>query len=351
MSDSAFPASRASGRWWLVLIALMVLSAALYLRPRTVEVATFDGRTMGTSYRVRLAAGRSADSITHLQRGVDSVLTAVNAGMSTYDPTSELSRINDVATLAPIPISRDLALVLATSLRVHRESGGSFDVTVQPLVEAWGFGPEALPGVKPSEAALDEIRQYIGSDKMTLDGTTLTKMHPRVAIDLSAVAKGFGVDRVSDWLAEHGEPGHLVEIGGELRARGRRPDGEPYRVGIEEPRPTGRAVRLVLQVEGKGLATSGNYRNFFVMDGEEYAHTINPVTGWPVKHEMLSASVLHDTCTLADAWATALMVAGPERAWALAEANNLDVLLLIAGTDGTVTERATPGFAARIIRE
>lgn len=347
---------RRAPRWWLVLAALVGLSAWLYLRPVRASDGplVFDGATMGTTYRVVLGgraggARVSAEQLRVLQRGVDSLLVAVNASMSTYDASSELSRFNARTDTTAIPISAPLAEVLRVSLAVHAASDGAFDVTVGPLVDAWGFGPAARPAESLPPAVRDSLRGVVGSALLELRGESLRKRDPRVRIDLSAVAKGYAVDMVSDWLSANGAADHLVEIGGEMQARGRNVRGEPFRVGIEDPDPDRRRVRFALALSDRALASSGNYRNFVELDGVRYAHTIDPVSGAPVQHTLLAVSVLHARCADADAWATALMVVGPERAWALAEANDLDVGLLISTGPGEVSERFSDGFRAAVL--
>jgi FAD:protein FMN transferase len=335
-----------------VLLLLLGLSVFTYWRdPRAVvEARSFSGETMGTTYRVVLGASGPDIPLSAVQASVDSLLRAVNASMSTYDPASELSRINAGADTGAVELSPALAGVLREALDVYRASGGRFDVTVGPLVDAWGFGAAERPSTPLTAAALDSIRAFVGSDKLVLRGDTLVRRDPRVRIDLSAIAKGYGVDAVSDLLLARGVTDHLVEIGGELRARGQNLQGEAFRVGIEEPDPERIQVRLAVALSDRALATSGNYRNYYDVDGVRYVHTLDPVSGRPVRHTLLAASVLHAECSLADAWATALMAAGPDSAWALAQANSLDVLLLVDGGEGQVTERATPGFEAAIRR-
>lgn len=351
-----------SRRRLVMLLALVGLSAYMYLRPAGSAEAPreFGGSTMGTTWSVVLGeyAGEALQddgaswqrAVDALQRDVDSLLRDVNAVMSTYDSTSELSRLNASASVDSVPVSAELAQVLRQSLGVYEASGGYFDVTVGPLVDVYGFGPAARPDSAPSDALLDSLRAFVGSDKLRLGAGVVQKLHPSVRIDLSAIAKGYGVDRVSDLLLERGFANHLVEIGGELRARGRNVRGEPFRVGIEEPDPDAVRVRLAVELADRALASSGNYRNFYERDGVRYVHTLDPVSGRPVQHTLLAVSVLHSECSLADAWATALMAAGPERAWTLAQDNSLDVLLLLDGGDGTVRERMTPGFEAAVRR-
>jgi len=178
----------------------------------------------------------------------------------------------------------------------------------------------------------------------------VAKAHPKLRVDLSAIAKGYAVDRVSAALLARGERNHLVDIGGELTARGFNAAGEPFRVGVEAPDPQQRRVLHTIALSDRSIASSGNYRNFYVVAGKRYAHTIDPATGRPVQHPLVAVSVLHQRCAIADAWATALMAAGPERAWALVERHHLDAMLLIEGLDGGIEEHATASFEATLLR-
>jgi FAD:protein FMN transferase len=345
-----FGLKSASRRWWVLLLALIGLTWWLYSGPRTGDDSSagrISGSTMGTTYSVVLGGDPGPSELAALGGAVEAVLAEIDASMSTWDPDSELSRLNDHRSDAPVTVSEDLAAVLQMALVVHEASEGVFDVTVGPLVNAWGFGPDGRPERELDDATLSALRERVGSTKLELVGTRLRKLQPAVEIDLSAIAKGHAVDRVAALLEERGHRDYLVEIGGELRGRGRNVAGHPFRVGIEEPTPDRRAVRAIVELDGLALATSGNYRNFFERDGRRYVHTIDPSTGRPVTHNLLSVSVLHERCALADAWATALLAAGPERAWALAQRADLEVLLLISGERGEIVQRATPGFAAR----
>lgn len=348
--SAPFSIRQASARWW-VLLALLALGfvAAYFGRSAPSAPARIEGRTMGTTWSVLLDGPRPAARLEALRSEVETLLVEINASMSTYDPESELSRFNRLRSTAPVEISKPLAEVMALSLDVSRRSGGTFDVTVGPLVEAWGFGRRGRVEHLPDDAEVARLLTHVGADQLVLADRTLAKRHPEVEVDLSAVAKGDAVDRVSELLLSRGEPSHLVEIGGELRARGRSAQGTPFRVGIEEPEPGQRALRLAVALDNRALASSGNYRNHFTRDGRRFAHTLDPRTGRPVQHPLLAVSVLHDRCAAADAWATALLAAGPEQAWAMATAQELDVLLLVEGPEGAVVQRATPGFERALL--
>ncbi len=333
-----FSLSQAAPRWWVMLFVLVVASVALYTSSGNGGAATsiIDGPTMGTRYRV-VVAGPVADRKA-LRATVEGKLDRVVALMSTYEPSSELSRFNASESLEPFAVTEETREVLAIAREVASRSGGAFDATVGPLVNAYGFGPDGRPEAPPSDAEINEILTYVGSDRWQLEGARVRKMHPKVRIDLSAVAKGYAVDQVAEALTEAGYDDFLVEVGGEVRVRGTKAGGEPFRVGIEEPKEDSRKVYAALELRDASLATSGNYRTFYVEDGVRYVHTIDPKSGKPVAHRLLSASVLHESCARADAWATALMAAG-DRAWELARENDLDVLLLYAAPDGAIEER------------
>lgn len=300
---------------------------------------------MGTTWSVLLGGSPPRDRLAALRSDVEALLDELDAIASTWKPDSELSRFNRLRGTEPVPISAPLAELIALSLDVSRRSHGSFDITVGPLVEAWGFGRSGRPDVLPDGTELVRLRGRIGWEKLVLDGHTLSKRDPELELDLSAVAKGYAVDRVSELLLARGEANHLVEIGGELRAQGVSARGMPFRVGIEEPKPGPHALRLAVSLRDRALASSGNYRNHFAVDGRDYAHTLDPKNGRPVQHRLLAVSVLHERCSAADAWATALLAAGPEQAWELAIAEGIDALLLVEAPDGGVLQRLTPGFA------
>lgn len=349
---ATFGLAGASRRWWLVLGVLVAASVFAYIgrdHPRGATATRFEGPAQGTTYSVVLPGVRTAERVAALQQAVDSVIAAIDAVMSTYDPTSEVSRLNRDARTTPIAVTPDLADVLRMATTVSRASDGAFDVTVAPLVNAWGFGPDGVLTTEPDSARLARLRGRVGWQQLTIAGATVRKAHAELEVDLNAIAPGYTVDRIVDVLVARGESNHLVELGGELRATGRNGEGGPFRVGIEAPDSTRRAVRLVVGLKDQALATSGNYRDFRDVNGVRYVHTLDPATGRPVIHRLLAVSVLHAQCALADAWATALLVVGPERAWALAQEHALDVLLLISGPAGEVEQRMTSGFAAVVL--
>lgn len=306
------------------------------------------GATMGTVYTVRITALPAALNQADLQALVEQELQRVNAAMSTYDPQSEISRFNQHQGDDWFPVSLDLAQLVQRARDIGMETGGAFDITVGPLVEAWGFGASGPRNSPPSAAELAAARAMVGMDRLSqrIDPPALRKALPTLQIDLSAIAKGYGVDRVAATLDAAGIDNYLVEIGGELRTRGRRHDGAMWRVGIEQPAPDGRRVQLALPMHRDGaVATSGDYRNFFEADGRRYAHIIDPRTGAPVDHELASVSVIADNCAMADGWATALSVLGPGEGYRLAENAGL-AALFIERRGEAFEERTTSAFDA-----
>ncbi len=309
------------------------------------------GPIFGTRYMVKVGAALPDARAKALKVAVDAELQRVDVLMSTYKPDSELSRFNALPPGKDMTLSKPTAEVLALALQVGRESLGAFDVTVGPLVDAWGFGAgkRAPPGQAPDAATLARLKGLIGGrEVLHFDPETRVahKKKAGVRVDLSAVAKGYGVDRVVARLQREGVANALVEVGGEVRTLGQRPDGEPWRLGIEQPDPAGGGVARVVALRDRALATSGDYRNFREVDGKRVSHTINPVTGRPITHRLASVSVLAATCAKADAWATALNVLGPDQGMKLAEARDMPVFMLVRDDKGAFVGRASKDWPA-----
>lgn len=323
---------------WIVLAALLVSVSACAPEKITWKLS---GPTMGTAYHVTVVDVPAEIEKAALQSAIDAELVAVNQEMSTYIPDSELMRFNGAPVGQAVQVSGHLAEVIGRSLDIYRRSGGAFDVTVGPLVNLWGFGPSPEPEAIPQDSEISELLDVVGSDALELKGQQLKKSRS-VSVDLSAIAKGHGVDRVADLLAAKGISNYLVEVGGELRTAGVNPAGQPWRIGIERP-AAGQVVQKPIQVSGKSVATSGDYRNYYERDGKRYAHTIDPRTGKPVEHRLASVTVIADTCAEADGYATALNVIGADAALKLAEREQLAVFLLVK-TDSGFEERVSSAF-------
>ncbi len=304
---------------------------------------------MGTTFTVKVVAQNlSEEQLDSLRRAVESQLENVNLKMSTYLPASELSRFNEFRRTDPSPVSQETLDVFLEARRISAATRGAFDITVGPLVRVWGFGPGERPPEAPTSTALQQLRARIGWDKIEIDeaSSTIRKSEPEVECDLSAIAKGYAVDRVSEAVRALGYPKHMVEVGGEVRTSGRNAAGQPWRIGIERPDDAGRAPYRTLPLEGLSMATSGDYRNYYEKDGQRFSHTIDPRTGSPVSHRLASVSVVHQRCVAADGWATALMVLGETDGYQLAVEQGLAALFLVRNGDGGLSEKATPAFSS-----
>ncbi len=289
------------------------------------------GKTMGTTWSVIIADGTVGTDTAALQQLLQARLDQINGLMSTYEPTSELSRFNDRAISDWFPLSEDTAQVIEVAQEVSRLSGGAFDVSVGPLVELWGFGAAARGKRVPSEEQISKSLALVGYEKIRLrrEPAAVSKQIPKLRIDLSAVAKGYAVDALAEILEQQGLSNYLLEVGGELQIAGHRGDGDPWQIAIEKPLEGIREVAAIFPLTNTALATSGNYRNFYVEDGQRYSHTIDPVSGRPVRHKLASVTVLDQTCARADALATALMVMGEEKGRELCEKHRIAAYFMI----------------------
>ncbi|GAA5506753.1 hypothetical protein Rcae01_02206 [Novipirellula caenicola] len=290
------------------------------------------GATMGTTYMVKIYDPPEFESDVAI--AVDAELRAVNDQMSTYLKSSEISRFNDSDSTDWFDVSVETAEVVSAALEIAEATGGAFDVTVGPLVNAWSFGPDPKTNVVPSDSVIDTLRESVGYKKLAvrMDPPALKKSVPTLKVDLSSIAKGHGVDRVVDRLADLGAENVFVEIGGEVRVAGSK-GGQPWKVGIQNPQAAnadGDAMSLAAAhpMQDQAMATSGDYRIYFEVDGKRYSHTIDPRTGRPIDHDLASVSVVADTCMKADGWATAINVLGADAGIKVASEQGLDVLVI-----------------------
>jgi thiamine biosynthesis lipoprotein len=320
------------------------------------ESVLFGGPTMGTTYHVRLAARPQSIEIPTLKSEIESLLAEVDRQMSTYRPDSELSRFNRSAAEGWFPVSTATAEVVSAAQAISEKTGGALDVTVAPLVRLWHFGPdESASGRRdsefapPSEELLQTTKQSVGYRKVAvrIDPPALKKSADGVEVDLSSIAPGYTVDRMAAVLVEHGVSDFMVEIGGEVRAMGHRADGKPWRVAIERPIADRREMLTAVPLKYAAISTAGDYRKFFEHGGRRYSHIIDPTTGRPIEHALVSVTVVAGTCIEADGWDTPLLVLGPERGFACAEENGIAALFISAGDDGTDKMRTTAAWQAR----
>lgn len=331
----------------VLLVALSIHRFFIAEPPRSaVEIR---GGTMGTTYAVRLdVESLDGEEREQASSAVAAVLDEVNRLMSTYDSTSELSRFNRSPGTDPVPLSPPTLEVLQVALEVARGSGGALDVTLAPLIEAWGFGAGQAPPAAPDSATMARLLRGVGYEKLTLDleAGTVTRSEPEITLDFSAVAKGYAAERVADTLAALGYDRVLVEVGGELRAGAPKADGSFWRVALEEPDVAGRVLHRVIEVADEGVATSGDYRNVLEMDGVLHTHLLDPRTGRPAQHRGASVSVVHSSAATADAWATALAVLGVDEGLPVADREGLAALFITREGDDFVS-RASAAFSER----
>lgn len=304
---------------WLLRAAGVALLACLFGCTDGPTREVLRGSTMGTTWSVIYAANDNADREL-LNKQMTRELESINQSLSTYIRESEISRLNAMPDQTPVELSDHFSLVLSEALDISEVTAGAYDVTVGPLVDLWGFGPGEFTDAVPSSAAIRGALARVGSGKLRWqpDSKQLSRP-PGVRVDMSSIAKGYAVDRLTEILREQGIDSALVEIGGELRAIGGRPEGGAWRLAVESPEPSEGRFIEALNVENMAVATSGDYRNYFEVDGVRYSHLVDPRTGYPVTHELVSVTVVDANCMRADALATALIVLGLDDAMALAE--------------------------------
>ncbi|MBP1204188.1 thiamine biosynthesis lipoprotein [Duganella sp. 1411] len=312
-------------------------------------IRDFAGRSMGTSWSVRLVAA-PAEALDHLQYGLQQQLDAIVAEMSHWEADSDLGRFNRAEAGSWQALPPAFFDVLSFAMEVARDSGGAYDPCAGALVNLWGFGPygrfDQPAFTPPSRDEIAVARTQLAAAGVRIEREGRKALQPGGAqLDLSAVAKGYGVDRLAYYLKTQGVGHYLVEVGGELRGAGVKPDGQPWWVALEEVPGTDAhesvPAPLVLALHGLAVATSGDYRRYFELDGRRYSHTIDPRSGMPIANNLASVTVVHGQCMAADAWSTALTVLGAEQGLALAERQGLAARFVARGADGGYTEHMT----------
>jgi len=315
------------------------------------KVWEISGGIFGTTYHINVVLPEDEVRLQTLAQGIKAELDRVDGAMSTWKPDSELSLLNRMPAQSDwTELSAPLFEVINRAQEVSVLTDGAFDVTVGPVVNLWGFGPEARPETRPSQATLTELLAVTGWEFLELDPNTrsIRSQQPQY-IDLSGIAKGYGVDVVARYLDSAGIDAYLVEIGGEVRTRGRKPGGDVWRLAIEEPSEQARQVNKVVALDNRSMATSGDYRNYYESQGQRYSHTIDPDTGMPISHRLASVTVIADDCMTADALATAFNVMGFERAMGLATRENIPAYFIVRG-DGGFNVHQTPAFSSYVVQ-
>ena len=328
-----------------LVLGVLGLIAAYYFR----QEVLLEGKTMGTTYHVKVISGWLTP-VGSLQKQIDVRLKEINQSMSVFKKDSEITNFNNLKTPGEkFAVSKDFYQVMALAKKLHEWTDGAWDGTVMPLVNLWGFGNQGPKNGVPDAAALRKARLRVGFEHISVGpDQILSKAKPDVTLDLASIAKGYGVDAVAAVIRKNGFSDFLVEIGGEVYAAGVRKDGNPWRIGINRPEkdtaPT--QVYCALPLNNMALATSGDYRNYFEINGVRYSHVIDPRTGYPVANGVVSVSILVTTCTIADGLATAVMVMGHEKGLALVNRlPGVECFIVVRETDGRLTDHLSTGFS------
>lgn len=313
---------------------LLLFTCSLVTASESIEIS---GPTMGTYFKVVVENPPDDFDGEATQEGISALLDRINSQMSTWDKRSELSRFNLQETTDWISVSPELIFVVAEAQRIHKLTDGAFDPSVEPLIRLWGFGDDREKEV-PSTEAIKSAKALTGLQHLEYRDSPpgLRKTIPQLQVNLSAIAKGYAVDELSDYLTEADLKAHVVDIGGETRVGSAKSNGSVWKLGVESPLG---GLQRVVRITDSAVATSGDYRNYFELDGEIYSHAIDPQTGWPVQNPPAAVSVIADSCMTADAWATALMIQGIEKGSATAKANGLSVMFQQVKDDAVVETR------------
>ena len=330
--------------WQVPFLTMLIIGTVLIIRQQqSMPYQHHQGFIFGTVYNITYQSDQD------LQQDIENELKKVDAEFSMFNKQSTVAQLNEGKTLQLSPMFLE---VFNKAQSISTATNGAFDITVAPLVNAWGFGfkNEQIP----TRQQVDSLRQLIGYQYLQLKGTTLTRQKPGMMLDFSAIAKGYGVDAVTRLLQHHDIKNFMVEIGGEVNTHGISPKRVPWKIGVTKPTDdslaTSTEYQTILNVTDKAMATSGNYRNFYYKGGKKYAHTIDPHTGYPVQHSLLSATVLADDCATADAYATSFMVMGIERAKQLLEQHpELMVYFIYADDNGQLAVWYSPSLKSKIV--
>jgi FAD:protein FMN transferase len=319
----------------LFLYVIMLASLCACLGQNN-ELVTINGLTMGTSYSIKIVPDNIALNKNTIHTDIENILADINQSMSTYIDDSELSLFNQAAATSWQVLSADLYRVIEHGNQISSISYGAFDVTVGPLVNLWGFGPDPYTREIPSDSVIQATKQHTGYKKLDFDESThrIAKSDPAITIDLSGIAKGFAVDKIAQYLDKSGFMNYLVEIGGELIGKGINTSQQAWQIGIEQANPLERSVQRIVGLDNVAMATSGDYRNYFEKDGIRYSHTIDPTTGKPINHRLAAVTVLHSSAMHADALATGFMVSGPEKSLTLANKIGVALYMIIKTSTG-----------------
>ena len=318
-------------------VIAVALAAALTGCLHSERIEEFGGPTMGSTYSIKYVRNDGVAPQTELKAATEAILAEIDQQMSTYRDDSLIEQFNQAPAGTCQAMPEGVLQLVRAGDRLHEESQGAFDLTLEPLLDLWGFGPRGKGEAVPSEEKLAEVRQRVGQQHLRIDGEQLCK-DADVQVDFNSIAAGYAVDRIVARLGELGVTSYLVEATGELKAAGFKPDGSHWRIGLEAPRDDERVAQRILQLDGCGISTSGDYRNYFEENGERYSHTLDALTGRPVRHKLAAVTVADKSTLRADGLSTLLMVLGPEDGMAFAERNGIAAFFITREGKGFVTQ-------------
>lgn len=326
-------------RWSALYTALVLLAGCGGER-----LESLSGPTMGSTWSVQYVRHAQGPAPSLVQAEVEGILAEVDGQMSTYRSDSDIERFNALPADSCQPMPEPVLQLVRVGEQLSRDSDGAFDLTVEPLLDLWGFGPQGREEKVPGASALAEVRQRVGHAHLRIEGQELCKDAP-VEVDFNSIAAGYAVDRIAARLTQLGIDSFLAEATGELKAVGRKPDGSPWRIALEEPRDDQQVAQRVIALDGFGVSTSGDYRNYFEQDGQRYSHTFDARLGQPIAHPLASVTVIHPSALMADGLSTLLLILGPEAGWDYAEKHGIAGFFVMRSATGFVT-RSNPAFDA-----
>ena len=313
----------------------MVLAAVLSGCGNGDSLENFGGATMGSTYSIKYVRHAGQVDAARVRSEVEGVLTEIERQMSTYRSDSDIERFNALPANTCQRMPAPVLELVRVGEQLSKQSEGSYDLTVEPLLNLWGFGPQGREEKVPSAAALAEVLQRVGHQHLRIDGEQLCK-DGAVEVDFNSIAAGYAVDTIAAKLDAMGIHNYLAEATGELKAKGKKPDGSPWRIALEAPRDDQQVAERIINVDGYGVSTSGDYRNYFLQDGRRYSHTFDARSGAPVLHDLASVTVIHPSALMADGLSTLLLILGPERAWTYAEKHDIGAFFVIRADTGFV---------------
>ncbi|MHC8367672.1 FAD:protein FMN transferase [Pseudomonas sp. ZT5P21] len=300
------------------------------------SMETISGPTMGSTYSIKYLRHADLPAAAEVRVEVEKILAEVDRQMSTYRSDSDIERFNDLPANRCQKMPAPVLELVRVGEQLSEQSEGSYDLTVEPLLNLWGFGPQAREEKVPAAQALADVRQRVGYQHLRIQGDLLCK-DAAVEVDFNSIAAGYAVDRIAEKLEAMGIRNYLAEATGELKAAGKKLDGSPWKIALEEPRDDQQVAQRIIHVDGYGVSTSGDYRNYFEQDGRRYSHTFDARTGAPVSHTLASVTVIDPSALMADGLSTLLLILGPERGWDYAETHNIGAFFVMRADTGFVT--------------